>query len=435
MNPPVVDFEENELASYAYSYPHKSSYRPLDPPRPLDDVWQDESRDRLALYAHIPFCEMRCGFCNLFTQSQPEKELVENYLATLRRQTCAVRERLGTVRFRGFAIGGGTPTWMSRENLTKLLEDVETTLDFSIRDVPTSVETSPSTATPDRLQALAAFGVERISIGVQSFNATELGHMGRPQQLGQVLRALTDIREAGFPVLNIDLIYGDTRQSMEDWTHSLEQALRFSPEEIYLYPLYVRPETGLARNGFAEYRGDLHRAGRDLLRDRGYRQMSLRCFRLPRIGETVDDGCQRDGMIGLGCGARSYTRALHYSTRFAVTQAGVRAILADWIRQSDTELGHATHGIALSEDEQRRRFLILGLLQATGMTIADYKDRFDSTPDTDFPELAELRRRAWLSDEPDRLVLTEQGLEKSDVIGPLLYSKLARARLQEFVRL
>ena len=73
MNPPVVDFEENELASYAYSYPHKSSYRPLDPPRPLDDVWQDESRDRLALYAHIPFCEMRCRHADLDVAREPVK--------------------------------------------------------------------------------------------------------------------------------------------------------------------------------------------------------------------------------------------------------------------------------------------------------------------------------------------------------------------------
>ena len=133
-------------------------------------------------------------------------------------------------------------------------------------------------------------------------------------------------------------------------------------------------------------------------------------------------------MIGLGCGARSYTRELHYATRFAVTQAGVRAILGHWIAQADADLGLATHGFRLSLDEQRRRFVILSLLQSAGMSLAEF-DRLEGDP----RELNELRERGWLFEHDDCLRLTEAGLENSDLIGPLLASEPVRARLREFV--
>ena len=247
MSLPVVEAADQELVSYSYSYPHKSSYRSLDPPIPLDQVWKHEPRDQLALYIHVPFCDMRCGFCNLFTQSQPLAEFVDAYLATLRRQMRVVRDQVGPSTFRLFAVGGGTPTWLSGTQLACLLGEVERTFGFTIRSVPTSVETSPSTATRDRLQALAAFGVERISLGIQSFDAAELGRIGRPQRPHDVHRALAAIREARFSILNIDLIYGDPQQTVGGWLRSLDEALAYAPEEIYLYPLYVRPETGLGQ--------------------------------------------------------------------------------------------------------------------------------------------------------------------------------------------
>ncbi|MFN0052799.1 MAG: STM4012 family radical SAM protein [Planctomycetales bacterium] len=423
-----------ELAAYAYSYPHKSSYRPLVPPVRLREAWRLEPRNRLALYLHIPFCEMRCGFCNLFTQSQPADDLVTAYLGALSLQSRAVQQELGPVTIRQFAVGGGTPTILSAEQLASLLGSVERSFGFSIAEVPTSVEVSPATATNDKLAALKALGVERISLGIQSFRDEELGRLGRPQRMEDVHRALQAIRELEFSVLNIDLIYGEADQTVTGWLNSLEAALDYTPEEIYLYPLYVRPETGLGRlRRTAPLRTDLYRAGRDMLLSRGYRQTSLRCFLRSSPGRPVQYACQQDGMIGLGCGARSYTQRLHYSTRFAVTQAGIQTILADWIGQSEADFGWATHGVWLSTDERRRRFLILGLLQSEGLALDEYVDRFGVAPIGEFPELQNLMDRGWTVQLPGRLRLTESGLEHSDLVGPLLYSSMVRDSLREFV--
>lgn len=431
-----ISLEPAELASYAYSYPHKSSYRPLSPPVPIADAWRDEDLSRLSLYVHVPFCEMRCGFCNLFTQSQPAEEAVSAYLSTLFRQLRVVLSHVPDAEFSQFAIGGGTPTFLTAPQLESLLSRLETALGRTLLALPTSVETSPATATSDRLQVLADHGIRRVSIGVQSFLPSETRHIGRPQHADDVYRALDGIRDRGFPVLNIDLIYGDPRQTLADWLTSIREALRYRPEELYLYPLYVRPETGLASVGRpdAEIRDDLYLAACDLLGEQGYVQSSLRCFHLP--ASTISDhACQRDGMIGLGCGARSYTRRLHYATRFAVTQAGVRSILRQWIEQTDDELALATHGIWLSDDEQRRRFVIMCLLQAEGLSIADFQQRFPTAAVDEISGLLDIAGRGWAIRTDDRYLLTPAGLQHSDLVGPLLYSRPVLERLRAFSRL
>jgi oxygen-independent coproporphyrinogen III oxidase len=100
---------------YGYAYPHKTAYRPLAQPRPLADVWAGEDRERLFLYVHVPFCAVRCGFCNLFTQKQPEDDLPARWLETLARQIAVVHEAVPDARFVRWALGGGTPTLLAAE--------------------------------------------------------------------------------------------------------------------------------------------------------------------------------------------------------------------------------------------------------------------------------------------------------------------------------
>jgi len=346
---------------YLYAYPHKTAYRPLRPRPALRDVWSGEPRDSLFLYVHIPFCEMRCGFCNLFTRSNPPAEQASRYLRQLRLQTQIVADSIGPARYTRAAIGGGTPTFLAADELATMFGFLP-----SLSGVPLSVETSPATATPDRLEVLAAQGTWRVSMGVQSFLDAEAHAAGRPQRRAEVDRALQAIRDSGFPVMNLDLIYGIPGQTAQTWAQSLRAALTWRPEEIYLYPLYVRPLTGLSKRHatgpdpqWDAQRLDLYRQGRDLLRDNGYHQLSMRHF---RHGNVTDHGpdycCQDDGMVGLGCGARSYTRALHYSFDYAVGVGQVRGIIDDYLSRPSDDFAYAEHGFALDRAEQRLRWLL-----------------------------------------------------------------------------
>ncbi|MFD6620114.1 radical SAM protein, partial [Streptomyces albidoflavus] len=159
---------QSPYQSYVYAYPHKTAYRPL-PERPaLRDLWRDEPKGALSLYLHIPFCEVRCGFCNLFTRIGAPDELTGRYLDALERQAVAVREALGDgpeVRFANAAFGGGTPTFLDAGELARLCDIAELRTGADLRTVPLSVETSPTTATADRLAVLAERGTNRLSIG------------------------------------------------------------------------------------------------------------------------------------------------------------------------------------------------------------------------------------------------------------------------------
>ncbi|MCE9547804.1 MAG: STM4012 family radical SAM protein [Planctomycetia bacterium] len=436
MSTALSDLLPPTYTAYAYSYPHKSSYAPLDPIVRLAEAWQSEDRQSLLLYLHIPFCEMRCGFCNLFAASQPADELVNTYLASLERQAAEVHRAIQPARFAAMAVGGGTPTFLDVVQLERLLELAATFIGSDLRHIPVSVETSPHTADRDRLLTLFRHGVSRISIGVQSFLEADTRALGRPQRLDEVISALDTIRSIGFPTLNIDLIFGAEGQTRAAWLGSIREALRFRPEELYLYPLYVRPMTGLAGKADADAARqlELYRVGRDVLLEQGYRQQSLRAFYLPRITDEIRAtySCQQDGMVGLGCGARSYTTDLHYSSRFQVGQQAIRQMLQQWVAQSEEQFGWATHGFRLSADERRRRHVILSLLQAEGLDVLDFVDRFGTVPSDEFPLLPELINAGLAAEANGRLQLTVAGMEQSDAIGPALYSDDVRAALTEF---
>lgn len=473
---------------YLYAYPHKTAYRPLRPRPALRDVWAGQPRDALFLYVHIPFCEMRCGFCNLFTRAQPPAEQVGAYLRQLRVQVEQVAAALGPARYARAAIGGGTPTHLTADELAELFAITTGVLGLDPAAAQLSVETSPATATPDRLAVLAAYGTHRVSMGVQSFLDAEAHAAGRPQRRGDVDRALTALRDAAFPLLNVDLIYGIPGQTRDTWTYSLREALAWRPEEIYLYPLYVRPLTGLGRRGgeplptgrdllvssgpsaasgrealllsgaaagpdrgalvppgpatapdrdahWDSRRLDLYRHGRDLLREAGYRQLSMRQFRRADVPDPdgADYCCQDDGMVGVGCGARSYTADLHYSFDYAVSVREVRAIIDDYLTRPAEDFAYAEFGFALDGGEQRLRWLVKSLLRAEGVDLAGYAARFGSTVDGDFPHLAELAVRGWAVSDGTRLALTDEGLAHGDAIGPWLVSGPVRAAMARAV--
>jgi oxygen-independent coproporphyrinogen-3 oxidase len=421
---------DSPYKGYVYAYPHKTAYRPLAP-IPLREVWAGESRSELFLYVHVPFCTMRCGFCNLFTTANPKGDLVTFYLEALRRQAEVVREALPDAKFSRFAVGGGTPTYLSESELGKVFDVAERVMGANLDAIPVCVEASPDTLTPGKVALLKARGVDRVSIGVQSFIESEAANSGRPQSRAEVDAALSLLRDANFRTLNIDLIYGLPGQTVATWLYSLREALRYEPEELYLYPLYVRPLTGLGRSlkEWDDVRLACYREAREVLLAEGYEQVSMRMFRRAATCRRCVPHycCQEDGMVGLGCGARSYTQSLHYSLDFAVQPKGVKGIIADYLARSRDELAHAEHGFALDRDEQRRRYLLQSVLNTEGLDASRYAVRFDTDPAADFPDLHAFAELGLLTFDGLKWAPTVLGLERSDALGPWFFSDRVQA--------
>jgi coproporphyrinogen III oxidase-like Fe-S oxidoreductase len=419
---------------YVYGYPHKTAYRALVPKRGLSEVWAGEARDKpLQLYVHVPFCEMRCGFCNLFTVTDANRDQVRPFLTALRRQAEVTAGALGERRYTSFAIGGGTPTFLTAAELEQVFAAMAHVAGSALTGAPLSVEVSPLTATADRLDVLKAWRVMRISIGVQSFVAAEQKAFGRARDAKVVDAALQGIRDRGFAKLNIDLIYGGPQQTLESWLRSLDQALAWEPEELFLYPLYVRPLTGLDRRTDPQdtFRLACYRAAQERLALSGYAQVSLRQF-VKRGVAAAEAAATDEGMVGLGPGARSYTQRLHYSTEYAVGRAGVLAILKDYADHDADGFARVGHGIALDAGEQRRRRLLLALMTAAGLDRQAYAREFGGDAVADVPEVCALERAGLVSIDADRVALSETGLELSDSIGSWLYSAAVRRRMESY---
>ena len=430
--------EQGPYTGYCYSYPHKTAWRDL-PARALADVWNDEAQDGLFLYLHVPFCEFRCGFCNLFTLSQPDVELPQVWLSAFDRQAKMVREQLPNANVGQMAIGGGTPTYLNPAELEKLFGTIEEHLSNDGPRIPVSMEVSPATVDADRLRLMKQFGVDRVSMGVQSFDGKDLGAMGRPQKLPQVFSAIDEIHKLDFPILNLDLIYGADGQTEASWLESVRKVVRCNADEIYLYPLYVRELTGLRNRGSQgtlqdQHRLDLYRIGRDLLLEEGYEQVSMRMFRRPVLQSfhKSDYRCQEDGMLGLGCGARSYTSKLHYGSKYGVRQKAIGRIIQDYVEQTDEDFAQIRFGFELDEAETRRRHVILSLFLKDGLCLLEYRQRFGADLMDDFAELSGLLDRQLATLRDNRLCLSEDGLAWSDTIGPWLYSANVQQRMEDY---
>ncbi|MFF5703274.1 STM4012 family radical SAM protein [Streptomyces sp. NPDC012794] len=441
---------ETPYEQYVYAYPHQKAYRLLENGPLLSDLWAGERLDALSLYAHVPFCEMRCGFCNLFTRTGAPEEVTRGFLATLERQARVTREALEAkgepIRFTLAAFGGGTPTYLTADELTRLCDISENIMGADLKAASWSVETSPATATADRIAVLAERGATRLSIGVQSFVDEEARAAVRPQKRAEVEASLARLKEARFPILNIDLIYGIDGQTERTFRVSLDAALAWEPEEIYLYPLYVRPLTGLSTRhaktlrDWNDQRLRLYRYGRDHLLSAGYEQTSMRVFRRSGTaavedtdGSSISEYNQQAGMVGLGVGARSFTTGLHYTTDYAVAVPEVRRIIDDYIATPTERFRRAQWAFAMDDGERRRMYVLQHLLESTGLRTGAYEQLFATRFEDDFgPQLDFLLKRNWLREKGGTLGLTPDGMAWADAIGPMFFSDRVRTNMTAY---
>ena len=417
----------SRYVSYMYSYPHKTAYRTLTPPVSLSPYLERLEGREASLYFHIPFCAHKCGYCNLFSQQCCDAERISLYLHTIRRQGEQMSVAAQALRFTSFAVGGGTPLILDEGQLEELFCLAEL---FGVHPsrVFTSVETSPEYTQKSVLRQLRARGVERLSMGVQSFNETELKKLKRRPGLGTVVGALENIVEAGFPQFNLDLIYGIEGQTVESFMRSLNTALTYRPNELFIYPLYVRPGTRIDVRSTDDIGYAIYKSARELLVGQGFVQTSMRRFVRRETTET-EFSCGDEVMLSCGAGGRSYLGNLHYATPYAVRQQAIADEIDHYIRTTDFMT--AANGFLLSTEEMQIRFIIKNLMYYRGVDLAEYEKRFGEKPDRNL--FREFTDRGWI-EETGRIVrLTEEGMAYSDYIGQAFISPVVRKLMSEYV--
>ena len=420
----------NPYRQYMYAYPHKRAYHSLggvDIRQHLHHLASNANH----LYVHLPFCKTKCGFCNLFSITGAAPSYIDEYLNTVERQL----QQLGclsdvqTACFSSLVVGGGTPLFLSEQQLERLFSLVEKHLPLKTDEIYTAIETSPSYSSDDKLRLIRARGVNRISLGVQSFVAEELKILGRTHSVDEAHKALERIKKASFDELNVDLIYGIPQQTVESVCQSVKETLSYQPQEIFIYPLYLKEGTRMHRlvEGYKDMRLEMYSAVREQLLTGGYQQTSMRRFTLN--GTEQSASCGFDNVLALGCGGRSYLGNLHFCEPFAVGQQQCKHTVEGYIRQTD--FYHATHGYILNNNEQKRRYAIRHLLFYTGIDKAAYQSFFGADVNVDFPFLDELICSGYVVNRDNCLQLTPQGLALSDYIGPMFISNEVQQKMDK----
>lgn len=190
------------------------------------------------LYVHVPFCKTRCPYCD-FT-STVDLSRIPSWIDGLLKESWLYEG--GFSSFDSLYLGGGTPSLLSARQLERLIQGLGTRFPFVTRTERT-IELNPEDVTPEGLQTLRSLGFDRLSLGVQSLDEAELHFLGRRHRVSDSRRSLALIREAGFPNLSVDLMYGLPGRHPQGWARTLEQTLDFSPEHISCYQLTFKPGT------------------------------------------------------------------------------------------------------------------------------------------------------------------------------------------------
>jgi oxygen-independent coproporphyrinogen-3 oxidase len=432
---------ENAYPGYVYGYPHKKAYRPLPQPVPLADVWGQQPDGPLYCYIHIPFCNQRCSFCNLFT-FVPTASPTTAYLRALEEEMTAYAAVVDPSRIRRLYIGGGTPTFLDNAELLRLVNSLRTILGVDPGWTQGCIEASPETVDESKVQLLREAGFTRLSLGVQSLIPDELRYVNRRFDFPLNRKAIELVGRAGFPHFNIDLIYGLPGQTTASWRYSLEQAIDSAATSLFLYPLYVRPLTGLDRRAdllptpTTGEMGAMYDIAVERLPAAGFRQLTMRQFRRdaaePGHPDDTEYRCQRDGMIGLGAGARSYTQALHYSTPWKMLGRNIRGVVEEYCSAMARQATDVAYGLSLDSDEQRRRHVILSLLY-DGLDLASFEASFGVSALTCFaPEWEALEAEGCVRIDAACVRLTERGVRHADVVGQVFFSERVRALMEAY---
>lgn len=199
--------------------------------------------DDISLYVGIPFCPSRCYYCSFVSSTTAQSgHLIEPYLDTLCREiaeTAALVREAGK-RVQSVYIGGGTPTTLSEQQLTRLLKTLEQNFDFSRLREYTVEAGRPDTITPGKLRALRAAGVGRVSINPQSMDDQVLAAIGRRHAASDVLRAYDEARQAGFREINMDVIAGLTGDTAETFARTIDTLIGLAPENITVHTLAIK---------------------------------------------------------------------------------------------------------------------------------------------------------------------------------------------------
>lgn len=385
-----------------------------------------EQQEELCLYVHVPFCQARCKFCEYVVLDKPAEDDPDKYIAYLLKEIEMYRALIKDKPIVGYDLGGGTPSYLSVENLEKITNSIKK---FNLQEnMYLSVETTPVIAANDieKMKALRELGYNRISMGFQTVSESLLESLGREGSKSIYEKAVDNIRKAGFDRLNIDLMYGFLNLSDEDFANTIKYTIALQPEFITLY-----------RNRYKGTKLEAESQGVTLYKVN--RQYDIAYRLLKDAGYIANNGKNTFSRIALDMGTSSYlTRRVVDAVSYVGFGLGAQSFVGNYLAYN---LGCVDHKLNKYFDSIDRG--ILPINDIADMPISEvrakaisvmfyfgfismkaYRNRFGE----DFKEIYKVQIK-FLEDnylmqfvDDDTFMLTDYGAAHLYGIIPLFYS-------------
>lgn len=361
------------------------------------------------VYIHIPFCHQICHYCDfnkVFFRNQPVDEYIEALGKEIRMAVEKWPEQF--TKIETIYLGGGTPTALSPSQIERLLELVAKSLTVDVLEF--TAEANPDELTMEKLKALKNGGVNRLSLGVQSFDANLLQKLGRTHSNVDVYRAIESAVKAGFENISIDLMYGLPGQTMEQWEDTLDKALAFGLPHYSAYSLIVEPKTVF----YIQYvRGKLHLPGEEVEADmygRLMEKMEKGGLRQYEISNFAKEGYEsihnkiywdNDEYAGFGAGAHGYMNGIRYANHGPIKK------YLHSIEMGELPI-RERHEVTI--DEKCEEEMFLGLRKNEGISFEEFEKKLGVSMKEKYGKVIDnLIQEGLVLEEKGRLKLTKKG--------------------------
>lgn len=348
-----------------------------------------------ALYVHIPFCDAICSYCD-FARVLNKPKLVDEYLDVLYQD---IQEQ-NLANIETIYIGGGTPSALNIEQLTKLFEMLKP---YTKNVVEYTIEINPESLTKDKADLMVKYGLNRASLGMQVSQDHLLKIINRKHTNSEVNDAINTLQKSGIHNISVDLMYGIPTQTIEDLKESLDVIMTFNITHVSLYALTIEPNSAFGRLGYREapqdLDADMYELAVDYLKDNGFNRYEISNF--AKAGkESVHNKVywQYDDFVAVGLHASGKENKVRYTNT---------RNLREYLNGNKNQ-----EIINLSEADEMFEYIMMNLRMSCGFNIVDFNERFQTDFKVKYVEaLDELQDSKLIVIEDNQILATDSGLE------------------------
>ena len=380
----------------------------------------------VGLYIHIPFCKKKCEYCD-FVSYAGKESLVDSYMKWLKYEIKEVGEgnRLDyedgldkAINVETIYIGGGTPSVISANYIEEIMEVIKSNYNIS-ENAEITIEVNPGTVDEDKLEKYRKSGINRLSIGLQATQDRLLEEIGRIHTFNEFINTYSAARVVGFKNINVDLMLGLPKQSIEDLEESLDKVIELKPEHISVYsliieegtPFYKKVEEGKLDLPSDEIERKMYWMVKAKLEEAGYNHYEISNYAKKGFESKHNVSCWNQGeYIGFGVAAHSYTNDVRYSNI-----DNIKKYIENF--EKNSEIDNFVFHEKLNLESKMKEFMLLGLRKIEGVNISDFKNKFGQNPIFLYrKELEKLTNEGLLEIDGNKIRLSNKGLDLANLV-------------------